>query len=845
MRALLTATAVGLNRAEPRARVGAHWQEARVKQRYTEGMTLLTQGKKAEAQGCFQRTLEDVAFERDVIGNARFSALRKVRGLCFKMLGQIAQEHGDKDAALQRWGNALAMDDRDVVMWHNLGRLALELGRLNVARCAFERGLELRPNNPLFLDKLCEVTYHIGDFGACRSACELLLALAPAHPRGLVYKGLLLCRLPASESQGLGLLEDAQEVAGAMSVHEVEQLRDLERKRPRLEPAPQAPPLAVVLRKPDLRCLLDVLLDLLSARADEPVAPKPAQAVRPSSMHHNPVCVVSVDESSPAQAGASSVEGANEGEQALVAQHIQSVDDDATRDADMGVADGEAAADGVVYQDADALCMVCGGDVDPGDFPGDDLLLCENFERCGQSYHTTCLRPALKEPPGDDEQWFCPKCDPRPPAESPGIGEAAPEAAPALSSLPACENSVGSAAGVSGEGVEEASPGKRSGVRRSRTSGISLNAAPSRKSRRQSQADADKRPPLVVQLSRILDLVSEAGSEDVAEEEDVPPSPRPAPEAAAMAPKSWEGKGETLSRYEMMRQLGSATCAHESVVAQLLEELKSQPTCLLEVVHKLVHLLAASACALRLRGKVLDAALDLDTAVRQRLTYSPEASLFFAELNLDRYEAHLKDSAHGHDEQEAAGNEEASSSQDVALIDENSCDALLADPPKIKSASPQRFLAAFTFHIKGLWCEQFQGWREQARYLWLQARHARCRREAWNVLEPLHRCRAVMEAAHADAAAEGSIYLPSCQLNNHVTVKGIEKSLLGPQQEVRDLMLHQQARDLDVAMSEAQEQLQVGLCPRIHAPFLAPLCARFHLALSVLCMRAAAGSRPV
>jgi hypothetical protein len=33
-----------------------------VKQRYTEGMTLLTQGKKVEAQDCFQRTLEDVAF---------------------------------------------------------------------------------------------------------------------------------------------------------------------------------------------------------------------------------------------------------------------------------------------------------------------------------------------------------------------------------------------------------------------------------------------------------------------------------------------------------------------------------------------------------------------------------------------------------------------------------------------------------------------------------------------------------------------------------------------------------------------------------------------------------------
>jgi tetratricopeptide (TPR) repeat protein len=782
-----------------------------VKQRYTEGMTLLTQGRKVEAQDCFQRTLEDVAFERDIIGNARFSALRKVRGLCFKMLGQIAQEHGDKDAALHRWGNALAMDDKDVVMWHNLGCLAHELSRLNVARCAFERGLELRPNNPLFLDKLCEVTYHIGDFGACRSACELLLALAPAHPRGLVYKGLLLCMQPATESQGLGLLEDAQEAAGAMSVHDVAQLRDLERKRPRLEPAPQDPPHAIALCKPDLRCLLDKLLELLPARADEPEAPTPALAVRPSSMHHNHLCVVSLDESRPAQleAGTSRNAGRNEGTQAVATLNV---DDNATRDADMGVLDGEDVAAAVVYEDKDALCMVCGGDVDPGDFPGDDLLLCENFERCGQSYHTTCLCPAIKEPPGDDEQWFCPKCDPRPPAESPGISVATQEVAPAFSSLPASENSVGSATGASGDGGDEASPGKRSGARRSRTSNVVVTAAPSRKSKRQSQADTDKRPPLVVQLSRILDLVSETGSEDVAEEEDIPPSPRPAPEAAATAPKCWECQGETLSRYEMLWKLGSATCTHEKIIAQLLEKLKLRPTCLLEVVHKLVHLLAASACTVRLRGKVLDAALDLDAAVRQRLTYAPEASLFFAELNLDRYEARLKDSAREYAEQEAEGNDEPSSSQDVALIDENSCDALLAELPKSKAAWTQRYLAAFNFHIKGLWCERFEGWREQARYLWLLSNHATCHREPWNVLEPLHRCRAVMEAAHADAEA-ACIYLPSCQLNNHITVKGIEKRLLGPQQEVRDMMLDQQARELDLAMTEAREQLQVSSRP--------------------------------
>ena len=48
--------------------------------------------------------------------------------------------------------------------------------------------------------------------------------------------------------------------------------------------------------------------------------------------------------------------------------------------------------------------------------------------------------------------------------------------------------------------------------------------------------------------------------------------------------------------------------------------------------------------------------LDLDAVARQRLTYSPAASLFFAEVYLDRYEAHLKDSGRKAREKEEESN---------------------------------------------------------------------------------------------------------------------------------------------------------------------------------------------
>ena len=60
---------------------------------------------------CLDRgSAEPAAGER--FGEARYSALRKVRGLCFKMLGNIAQVQGDKAAALRRQGDAIALDLR-------------------------------------------------------------------------------------------------------------------------------------------------------------------------------------------------------------------------------------------------------------------------------------------------------------------------------------------------------------------------------------------------------------------------------------------------------------------------------------------------------------------------------------------------------------------------------------------------------------------------------------------------------------------------------------------------------------------------------------------------------------
>lgn len=477
------------------------WQEARVKQHYMVGMDLLKNGKPVEAQMRFERTLTDLAFERDIIGNARFSALRKVRGLCIKMLATIAQDQGDKDAAVRLLGDALALDDSDVVMWHNLGMLALDMRRLSVARCAFESGLELRPHHPIFLDKLCEVTYGIGDLDACRLACNMLLALVPAHPRAQVYKGLLLCQHSATEEEGRDLLEDAQDAENALPASEVEQMRNLDRKRPRRESAPAASPRAMALATPTWRCLLESVLHMLLSNPSPNVGPLPAAGTDASRLIlDNQLCVVSVDQQPEAQPDKGQAGGRAGDHDGGAVRHteepLEEIHDDTTRDGDMeedgkmggGMEDDEDEDEdhGMKYETDNALCMVCGGDVDPGDYPGDDLLLCDNFEKCGQSYHTTCLCPPLKHAPGSNEEWVCFKCDPRPQSVRLGLPFAASPSASGATISAVPQSDVCSDAPVpGGDGGEEASPSKRTGGRKKSNSSVS--SAPSRKSRRQSQ----------------------------------------------------------------------------------------------------------------------------------------------------------------------------------------------------------------------------------------------------------------------------------------------------------------------------------------------------------------------
>lgn len=116
-----------------------------------------------------------------------------------------------------------------------LGEVALGQGKLNISRCALERGLSLRPNHILCLEMLAEVNYSIGDMDACINAADRLMAISrPPNPRGKLLKGMAMRHNPRTAYEGGELVQDARDEGGSAGGIEerVESVRSA--KRPRL-----------------------------------------------------------------------------------------------------------------------------------------------------------------------------------------------------------------------------------------------------------------------------------------------------------------------------------------------------------------------------------------------------------------------------------------------------------------------------------------------------------------------------------------------------------------------------------------------------------------------------------
>ncbi|KAL3844213.1 hypothetical protein ACJIZ3_001616 [Penstemon smallii] len=163
-------------------------QEFHLSQLYHDGLLKLQAKDYEKARELLESVLKDpMVSNAQVENSASDGHLLQLRFLALKNLATVSLQQGPSyyESALQCYLQAVEIDDKDSVIWNQLGTLSCSMGSLCISRWAFEQGLVCSPNNWNCMEKLLEVLIAIGDEVACLSVAELILRHWPSHSRAL------------------------------------------------------------------------------------------------------------------------------------------------------------------------------------------------------------------------------------------------------------------------------------------------------------------------------------------------------------------------------------------------------------------------------------------------------------------------------------------------------------------------------------------------------------------------------------------------------------------------------------------------------------------------------------
>ncbi|XAR70823.1 hypothetical protein NMG60_11027828 [Bertholletia excelsa] len=169
-------------------------QEFHISQIYHEGLLKLQAKEYEKARELLESVLKDPLMSNArVDSNGSDSHLLQLRFLALKNLATAFLQQGSAqyENALRCYLQAVEIDNKDSVVWNQLGTLSCSMGLLSISRWAFEQGLFCSPNNWNCMEKLLEVLIAIGDEVACLSVAELILRHWPSHSRALHVKNTI------------------------------------------------------------------------------------------------------------------------------------------------------------------------------------------------------------------------------------------------------------------------------------------------------------------------------------------------------------------------------------------------------------------------------------------------------------------------------------------------------------------------------------------------------------------------------------------------------------------------------------------------------------------------------
>ncbi|XP_064248784.1 calcineurin-binding protein cabin-1 isoform X3 [Passer domesticus] len=186
----------------------------------------------------------------------------------YKNLAQLAAQRDDLETAMEFYLEAVMLDSTDVNLWYKIGRVAIKLIRLPLARHAFEEGLRCNPDHWPCLDNLITILYTLSDYTTCLYFICKALEKDCLYSKGLVLKEKIFEEQPCLQKDSLRMFLKCDmsihnvNVSAAETGRIINEALELRKKRQALLVRDREPDLRLVQPIPFLtwKCLGEALL---------------------------------------------------------------------------------------------------------------------------------------------------------------------------------------------------------------------------------------------------------------------------------------------------------------------------------------------------------------------------------------------------------------------------------------------------------------------------------------------------------------------------------------------------------------------------------------------------------
>ncbi|GCC34948.1 hypothetical protein chiPu_0013425 [Chiloscyllium punctatum] len=167
-------------------------QEAEAFSLYHKALDLQKHDRYEESAKAYHELLNTQLLKEAVLSGDENEGLKHpglmLKYSTYKNLASLASQKDDPSTAMEFYLEAVMLDSTDVNLWYKIGRVALRLIRIPLARHAFEEGLKCNADHWPCLDNLITVLYTLSDYTNCLYYICKALEKDCRYSKGLVLK---------------------------------------------------------------------------------------------------------------------------------------------------------------------------------------------------------------------------------------------------------------------------------------------------------------------------------------------------------------------------------------------------------------------------------------------------------------------------------------------------------------------------------------------------------------------------------------------------------------------------------------------------------------------------------